>query len=290
MCGESSGFARRGTCPTKFRLRGRIIHFSLPAFPVHAKMVATKMKNFAHLLVVALLMLGPVVFVKAQAHSDEKPLDIRTVPGDSFDLGGRAIVVPAPQGFANGLGRFEKFSMVMNATEGPNLDILAAHAPVSKTEELMRGSVSLDLYTKVSVLKSLRTMDVTPENFATVVAEVEKNFTSFIDPNGPTIKGAVASANAKLKEQTGEEAGLDLSQPKSLGFFDKQPQIFSAMVMMNVAVNGGHKTMLSSLSYLLINKRLVYAYVFKELTSEEDVKTLQVFTRKWTSAIVAANK
>ena len=62
------------------------------------------------------------------------------------------------------------------------------------------------------------------------------------------------------------------------------------MVMMNVAVNDGHKTMLSSLSYLLINKRLVYAYCFKELTSEEDVKTLQDFTKKWTSAIVAANK
>ena len=77
MCGESSGFARRGTCPTKFRSR-RTFHFFLSAFPVRAKMVATKMKNFAHLLVVALLMLGPVVFVKAQAHSDEKTLDIRT--------------------------------------------------------------------------------------------------------------------------------------------------------------------------------------------------------------------
>jgi len=252
-------------------------------------MIATKMKKISHILVVALVMFGSVVFAKAQGRDKEK-LGVKTVPGDSFDLGGRTVVVPAPAGFTNGLGRFERFTTVMTGKESPDLDILAAHVPISKVEELTRGPVALDLYTKVSINKRGRTLDVTPEMFTALIAAVKKNFGNFIDPSSAIVRQTIASANTKLKEQMGPDAEIDLGQQTNLGFFDEQPRIFSGMVIMKVTENGSPKVVLTSVSYLLLNKRCVYAYCIKALSGGEDAKTLQDFTKKWTAALIAANK
>jgi hypothetical protein len=209
---------------------------------------------------------------------------------DRFNLGGRTIVVPAPEDFTNGLGRFERFTTLITATEGPDLDILAAHVPNLIVEDLSKAATPIDLYTKVSVAKKARSMDITPESFAVIVTAVEKNFTNYVDPNSPIMKRSIASANTKMKERTGEDVGLKLREPTNLGFFDKRPGVLSTMAIMNVEANGRSQAVLTSVSFLLVNKRCIYVAVFKGLTGDEDVKTVQDLTKKWTTAIIAANR
>jgi len=101
------------------------------------------------------LLILACAFVLAAAAWGQKPTD---VTGDRFDLGGRKVVVPAPEGFTNGLGRFDRFTTVMTATESPDLDILLAHVPTSMVDELTKGPANIDFYTKVSVAKKARTL------------------------------------------------------------------------------------------------------------------------------------
>jgi len=234
---------------------------------------------------ILLILACALVFVLSAA--GQKPAD---APSDRFNLGGRTVIVPAPEGFANGLRLIERFSAIANATEGADLDTLAAHVPISSLLDLMSGAAALDLYTKVSVAKKARSIDLTPAQFNGVVATVQKNFSSYIDPKNPSFKKTIETASTRLKERLGTETSLELSQPQNLGFFDKKPGVFSGMLMMSVHVNDVSQTMLGSVSYVLVNKRLIYVYGFKPLKSDEDVTTLQNFIKKWTAAIIAANR
>ena len=233
------------------------------------------------------LLILACAFVLAAAAWGQKPAG---VGGDRFDLGGRAVVVPAPESFTNGLGRFDRFTTVMTATESPDLDILLAHVPTSMVDELTKGPANIDFYTKVSVAKKARTYDLTLAGFDQMVASVEKNFGNYIDLNNPRIKRTVESANTNLKDKLGPDTHINMSQPTSLGFFDKKPGVFSGMILMNVEGNGVRKKVLNSMSYVLVNRRLIYVYAFKTFTSDEDVKPLEDFAKKWTAAIRAANK
>jgi hypothetical protein len=178
----------------------------------------------------------------------------------------------------------------MTVTESPDLDILAAHVPNSMVEVLSKGPADMNFYTKVSVAKRARNYDLTPEGFDELIATVEKNFSSYLDLNSPVMKRTVDNANTNLKEKLGPDTNIGLSQPTNLGFFDKKPGVFSAMILTNVEAPGVKKTVLNSISYVLVNKRLIYVYGFKALTNNEDVKILEDFTKKWTAAIIAANK
>jgi hypothetical protein len=58
----------------------------------------------------------------------------------------------------------------------------------------------------------------------------------------------------------------------------------------DVQAFGRKKTMLTSLSLVNVNRRLLYVYGYKVFSSESDIRALTDFTKKWTAAILAANK
>ena len=92
------------------------------------------MKHILLILTCALVFVLPAAGQKSAA-----------APSDRFNLGGRTVIVPAPEGFTNGLGLLERFSAIANATEGADLDTLAAHVPISSLLDLMSGVAALDL-------------------------------------------------------------------------------------------------------------------------------------------------
>jgi len=62
-------------------------------------------------------------------------------------------------------------------------------------------------------------------------------------------------------------------------------------MMMTSILNGSqHILMLGVMSHVVVKKRLLYINIYKEFTADEDAAVLRDFTRKWTAAIIAANK
>jgi len=209
---------------------------------------------------------------------------------DAYDVGGRKVKIPTPEGFSDGL-RFERYAALISATEYPDLETLASHVFDVTAQKLEKGaSPPLEFYTKVSVDKRFKTTDQTPELFTATVATLEKNFDTYIDPNGPIVKSMVKGVDKGLTSDAGREAKFDISQPQRLGYFEKSERVFSAMMMNQVKAFGRQKTMLVSISLINVNRRLLYVYVYKVYSSEADIQLVTDTTKKWTSAIVAANK
>jgi len=211
--------------------------------------------------------------------------------GQSFDIAGRSIRLPAPEGFTEVLAKYKHFAPRFTGTESPELEMLAVHVPDALIPLIAkRGDPDLDLFTKVSVSRSAKAIDMTPESFGDIVSSLEKNFDTYLDPNGPIVAAMIKNADKGLDKYWKQETETKISQPKNLGFFQKEPNLFSGMIMSNIEVMERKRTMLSSVSLLNINKRLVFVYGYKVFSTEADIVALRDFTKRWTAAILAANK
>ena len=130
--------------------------------------------------------------------------------------------------------------------------MLAVHVPDRLIPLIAkRMDPDLDLFTKVSVSRSAKAIDMTPESFGDIVANLEKNFDTYLDPNGAIVAEMVKNADKGLDKYWKQETGTKISQPKNLGFFQKEPNLFSGMIMSNVEVMERKRTMLSSVSLML---------------------------------------
>ena len=209
---------------------------------------------------------------------------------DKHTFGDRQIHVPAPDGYTNIFGRFARVTARLSATEAPAADLLALHVPESFIPNL-KASEEIDLgsYTKVSTIKRLRTIEVTAEMYKMVVMDLEKNFGTYLDPNGPAMKNVEKNSEKGLAG-IGNKTTVDLTSTKNLGFFEKTPQIFSALTVFVIEIYGRKVTTLASVSVLHINQRLVMVSAYKMFPGENDVKALTDFTKNWTAKIIAANK
>ncbi len=74
------------------------------------------------------------------------------------------------------------------------------------------------------------------------------------------------------------------------GWFDKQPDSFSAMMLAGLKLVGVPVTAGLVISYVYVKKRVVYLRTFRIVNDMNDVVTLTNFTKKWSAQIKAANE
>ena len=243
------------------------------------------MKDSRTTSLLLLLILVSAAFVSAQDQQKERRSN------DVYTVGGREVRIPSPEGFTDAFARLEKYASLISSTESPSLEVVASHVENSVAKRIEKGgSPELDLYTKVSVDKQLKVVDQTPELFAATVAALEKNFDTYLDPSLPLMKSVIKNTDQGLTTEYGRDAKLDLKKPRRLGIFEKKADVFSALMITDVQAFGRKKTMLTALSLVNVNRRLLYVYAYKVFSSESDIHALTDFTKKWTAAILAANK
>jgi len=213
------------------------------------------------------------------------------VQGNSYRLGARTVVIPPPAGFAEAFTQSEYISQVLTATESPANEVLTAHVPVEDLNRLKRGEqVGFDFYTKVSVLKAVKTEEMSEAEFSRLVARIEPAFSQMLDINSPNMKSAVRNLRDGLSSVAGQDVQVDLEQPQNLGFFEKTKDVYSAMLLMVLKGPGGKLPLLAGLSFLRVNNRLLFVYTYRKFTSEKDAEVLRDFTREWVRRIIAANR
>jgi hypothetical protein len=243
--------------------------------------------------------IAAILVVAGLAHAQTH----EAVTGSSVQLGDKVVVVPAPEGFEEASTQFKQVKDRFLATEAPDADFLLAHLPVDYCQSLRKGgTVEMDRYTKVSVLKNFREQVFSDADMAVTVAEFRKNSGALLDPDGPTIKAVTEKAQRGLTNLGSKPVGLGLNATENLGEFDTRPDVYSVLLLITYTADvGGTQTitpMLASLTFLKVKQRLVYLAVYRRITSPAALKTelkpgmseVKQFTTKWANAILAANK
>jgi len=96
--------------------------------------------------------------------------------------------------------------------------------------------------------------------------------------------------NKGLEEVWGTETKARVADQKNLGYFQDANNVVSVLMAMNLEMNGRTTPLIGSTSFLLVNKRLIFLYMFKRTSAKEDAETMIDLTKKWTAAVLAANK
>lgn len=255
--------------------------------------------KFKFALLIALLTV--VATVQAQEHQPRQPKTpaLPSAPSTSAGfpvrLGDKTIFIPDPEGFEEATSQFQAFKKRVETTEAPQNDTLGAHLPVSDCELLRQGLLpTYNLYTKVSVMKIARELDVSAGEMAAIVDDFRKNLSAYLDPNGPAMKQLDKHLEQGLTNLDSKETKIDFNKPQQLGEFDMRIDVRSFLMLMAFTINSGGteqtQPMLATTSFVRVKDRVIFAYTFMKYKSKADMDTIKQFTTKWTDSIVAANK
>ncbi|MEQ1762261.1 MAG: hypothetical protein ABL984_03845 [Pyrinomonadaceae bacterium] len=238
------------------------------------------MKSLLLLLIVVSLVSGLV----AQAPS-------AGTLSEEFQLGSRSVKVPAPDGFMGAFTRFDKIAERMIATEDAGNEVLTVHLPASEFPKFEANQdQDLDLYTKVSVSKRVKTLDISPSMFADVVSASEKQIVALLGPNSDIFKRVEGNTGKGLTELWGNETTVRINEPKYLGFFEKGTDTLSFMMSMNFDINNRKFSILNTTSFVRANNRVLFIYTYKRNPIAGDIEKLRSLASKWTKEIRDANK
>jgi len=261
-----------------------------------------KFKNSV-LLIALVFVFG--VGTRAQEHETKVSPAAPARAGSSASsvrLGDKLVVITSPAGFEEAGSQCPKFKELLIATEDPSNDVLFGHLSASDCQSVRNGGqATMNLYTKVSVLRSAREQAISSADMAAIAVEFRKNGAAILDPDGPVMKGVMENAERGLSDIQSKQVALGLSQTQNLGEFNVTPESYSVMLLLtyNVEVQGNKTIMpvLASMTMLKVRQRLVYVNVFRKITSTAALKTelkpgveeVKQFTTKWVKEILAAN-
>lgn len=232
----------------------------------------------------SLLSLFSLLIIAVSVHS-------QTAGPNVVQLGARKLTLPPPDGFVEVLNRYKGVTDRLKATEDPGNEILSIAVPESFTKNLdVSQDIDLEFYTKISVSKSSKATDTSPEFYAAVVKEMEKNFSTYFSPDSAVMKDMEKNSSKGLTELLGEKVTVNVGGTTPLGFFEKTDNVFSSMLLVNLEVYGRKLAILGTLSLVRVNQKLIFVYTYKMSPKAEDVKTLGDFAKKWTAKILTANK
>lgn len=255
--------------------------------------------NVKPAFLIAALILTVAAVARAQDHQtrQEKTPPASTAPAktSTVRLGGRQIVIPAPEGFEEATSQFESFKNRVLATEAPQNDVLAAHLPASDCELLRQGlPPTYNHYTKASVMRLGREIDVSRSAMAAIVDDFRKNLGTYMDPNGPVMKNLERHLEKGLTNLDAKETKVDFNKPQFLGEFNMTLDVRSFLMLMGFTINSGGTEqtvpMVASMSFVRVNDRMIFAYAFMKYRAKADMDTVKQFTAKWTDSIVSANQ
>lgn len=208
---------------------------------------------------------------------------------DTFSLGNTRIRIPTPEGFAPVSSQFPRLFGRFVSTEAADNVVLEVHVDEALLMDLIRNEdVDLQFYTKVSAPRDASVLK--PKQFSMLIQQLESQIGGFFDPRSVQLAEATKRIRRDLSRHDREESAFGVKSTKDLGSFERRPNLFSHMVLLNVESRKGTIPLLATSSILLLNERLVFVSTYRRLTEVMDAESLRDFTRKWTAEILAANE
>lgn len=212
-----------------------------------------------------------------------------------YRLGTKSVLIPAPEGYEEASSQIDDVRRFFEATEAPDLDLLAVHVPVDILERLKTGErFNLSLYTKVSVPKRLREIDISLSDFSKRVSALQGNSAKVFDFTSPEMKAILQGNNKSMSDFFEREAKMDLSQPVNLGEIAKTDESYGVLLLFKVKfeIDGKQEELfvLGGVSMVRIKQRLVFIYTYRRFNSNEDAELIRNFTKQWLGQIIKVNQ
>jgi hypothetical protein len=208
-----------------------------------------------------------------------------------YQLGSRTVYIPKPEGFTDTADNFFGVSARLRATEYSENETVSTYVSDALVPRLKANEdIDLDFYAKISVGRSVKTTDMSQQQYRNIVAAFEKDFSAYIQPGSAFMNKVQNEAGQKLSDFWGRDANFTLNKPKNLGYFQKTPGVFSVLMLNSVNAFGKKYLVLTAASLVYVHRRLLYVYGFKMLKDKADSATLTAFQKNWTTAIVEANR
>lgn len=210
----------------------------------------------------------------------------RVEPQDSFDLNGATVRIPPPDGFAATFGRFTRLRGRFGASAGTLVEV---HVPVNVITDLEKSQdIDLTFYTRVTVPEGSYERDFSPDEFRELVANFEKQYPAEFDPKrSRDAMGRLADGRNVF---LGTGPGSSVTMTTNLGQFGRGSNVFNGMALKRILVPGRDTDQLVAMSVLYLRKRIVSTYFYRTFHDEKDAAILRDAVKKWTAAILAANK
>jgi hypothetical protein len=229
--------------------------------------------------IIAAVVTGLIAIVSASALAS----------GDAtYKLGDATVTIPAPQGFENIIDQIPNDHGRFSANESAGL--LAIQVPSESLTQLKATPMMpLEIYTRIVVSPEVKTRKIDARDFNDVVVAYKKDLDINYDTSSSVMTAARNNVRQWMSQVRGRITYVDISKPKTIGFFNESPDVLSTLMLMVLEVDGHKIPMLVSMSLMHLNDRLVNVSIYKRLPTEQDVDTMSELTKTWTASILAAN-
>lgn len=239
-----------------------------------------------------LLPLLLAAFAAAQTSAQTRP-----APGvQVLRLGAASVRLPAPEGFVEATAKSERVRQYFTTSESPENEMLAVHMPAGTVEGIDGGQTPMpDFYTKVSVLRRAKEMDMSPAGFASLIGTIDRQGSKLFDPKNPDTARKLKEVESRVNAASQNGSQLTFDGPEVLGVFEKSPNVYSMLMLvkLNVTSAGGQSTqipVLAAASFVRVRARVLFVYVYRRFNAAEDADRVKTFARRWNEQIIAANR
>ena len=202
----------------------------------------------------------------------------------SGKVGGVPIVIPKPtEGFQEvGYDNRELMEILVPPT---NRLICAFLTDEDLAKFGTPEAEGLSRYMMVQIARQGEFTDLTSSDFADLVKDIEAEMADIM----PSAMEEVNEEMGKrLKDLDIEK--MEVGQPEMLGKLFAKPDASSLAMMMPLQEGTKTTKMICSISFIRLNNKLLFAYVYGEYEGEETLAWVKDVTQKWVDAMLLANQ
>lgn len=206
------------------------------------------------------------------------------------EVGGRALRIPAPEGFERADRVLPRYDEVCEAMLPPTNRRLVAFARPEFVAKLRSGEIeNTDRHFALQSTKQVEAKEISDRAFLKAREELKRELQALRAKLDEETQKLIASGKATLAKQRGVELDLAVSDTAMLGFFEETDTALGFTLAMNVQTAQGRERQVCAAVVAPLHGRLVNFYAYSTYTGEADRQWAETAARAWKDAAVAAN-
>lgn len=206
----------------------------------------------------------------------------------TYRSGLKSIAIPPPTSDLNELG--SDYRVLLEPSVPDTNRLIAAYMLADDAVNLRTGvAKSPSRYALVETSRRGEFSEVDAATFKQISATLAQQLGGSQDSPLTDMKTQQDELNHKLKA-VGATKELTLDKPVQLGTFFSKPDAYGSGMIVPVSRGGSSIKMVSGLTTLRVQNRLLYLFVYALYTGDDSVRWVRSTSEQWADAILKANQ
>ena len=239
-------------------------------------MKARALGPFLSLSLLCFVTSAPII---VQAQSPETP---------TYRTGLKSIAIPPPTSDLSEVG--SDYRVLLENSVPDSNRLIAGYLLATDIANLHAGVVrGASRYALIETLRGAEFAELDAASFRQVSVAVAQRFGANLDSQPIDLKAQEEELNHKLKA-VGNTNALTLDKPVLLGALFSRPDACGFGMVATVSGNGASVKMVTGMTVLRVQNRLLYAFVYSSYKDEDSVQWVRNTSEQWVDAILKANQ